>query len=79
MNNIMWTEIEFEKGTGEFLKKACSLPDRIIPVLNGVAQIGDDCISVTGNLFKKLVATGCIESCKGGFHVTSTGVAFADK
>ena len=75
MNNSPWKETEFEEGTGSFVKKACSLPNRIIPVVSGIASVGDQSISVEGTLFKKLIETECVKSCASGYEVTDFGAA----
>ena len=73
MNTFPWKETEFEEGTGSFMKKACSLPNKIIPIVNGMASVGDQSISVEGPLFKKLIETECVKSCAQGYEVTDFG------
>ena len=75
MNNSLWIETEFEEGTGSFVKNACSLPNKIIPVVNGIASVGDQSISVEGTLFTKLIKTESVKSCAGGYEVTDFGAA----
>ena len=79
MSQLTWKETELEKGTGAFLKKACSLPGRIIPVKNDMACAGDMSFSISGSLFKKLIETECVTPCANGFKVTDLGAAIADK
>ena len=73
MNQSPWKETEFEEGTDSFMKKACSLPNKFIPVVNGIASVGNQSTAVEGTLFKKLIETGCVKACTRGYEVTDFG------
>ena len=79
MSQITWTETELEKGSGAFLKAACSLPGRIINVNNGVASVSGMNYSTESTLFQKLINTGCIKSIGSGYEVTEFWALLADK
>ena len=79
MSQITWTETELEKGSGTFLKAACSLPGRIINVNNGVASVSGMNYSTESTLFQKLINTRCIKSIGSGCEVTEFGALLADK
>ncbi len=78
MNQVTWSETELKKGSGSFIKAACSLLGRIISVNNGMASAGDIEVPVESELFQKLIKVGWVTLCKSGYEVTELGAAFAD-
>lgn len=79
MNQVTWSEIELECGSGTFLKAAASLPGRIVTVNNGEASAGGVAVSVESVLFQQLIKAGCLKPCGKGYEVTDFGIAIADK
>lgn len=77
MNQIRWSESEFEMGSEAFLKAAVSLPGRIIPVNNGVVTVGGRAYAIGSTMFQKLIKTGCVELRGGEYVVTDCGAKLA--
>ena len=78
MNQIRWSESEFEMGSETFLKAAVSLPGRIIPVNNDVVTVGGRDYAIGSTMFQKLIKTGCVAFREGGYVVTDFGAKFAE-